>query len=216
MEFNGHLRALALAAMAPMGALAAASASVHVTGGADIDVSVAVSSNTANIDYQFFTVDLLPGETVQRTFNYTVTVADDGLPATRVDHICTPDYRSDCGPDPTGFELAYALIEIGRDRRSVSDNDVFIVDSNLVGTFQSVTGSPHTYTGTLVYTATDSSPFVPQTTTLQVMLFALADVAAVPEPSSGWLALLGIVPLLARRRPARRLPNLGFSLNRAP
>ena len=191
----------------PVLALAAAHASISVVGDGGIDVSESVSSDTAGWNYGFLTVDVDPGQTVTRTFDYTVSLSDDGLPATRVeDGVCTPDFLSDCGPAATGFEQAYALIEIGRDHREVDQNTAFLVDANLIENFRSVTGEPHTFAGTLTYTATNTSPVIPQEAQLQVMLFALADVAAVPEPANWAMTLLALVPLLARRR--RRTPSV--------
>jgi len=186
---------------APMFASAAAESSLHVVGDGGIDVALSIDTNTANWNYQFLTVDVAAGQTVTRSWQYTVTVADDGLPALRTeDNVCTPDFLSDCGPPATGFEQAYALIEIGRDHRDVNDDNAFLEDGNLVQSFHSVTGDPHTFTGTLTWTGTNLSEVRPQTAQLQVMLFALADVSAVPEPAGAALALLALLPLAARRR----------------
>ena len=172
-------------AVCPIASHASASASVQVTG-AGIDVAATVNTNTAEFNYGFFEVDLQPLETVSRSFTYTVTLSDNGRPAFRADTICTPDHLSDCGLAPTGLEQAYALIEIGRDRRNVDNDNVYLDDTNIVQSFQSITGMPRTYTGTLTYTATDTSEYMPQIARLQLMLYVLADVAPVPEPSS-WL-----------------------------
>jgi hypothetical protein len=192
------------ALIAPALAFGAAHSSVHVSGDADVDVSVAVSTNTAAFYYTFFTVDLDPGQTVSRSFTYTVSLADDGLSAVRPpDDPCTPDFLTDCGPPATGFEQAYALIEVGRDRRNVDENDFWVVDSSFQQSFHSVTGNPRQFTGTITYTATDSSEFLAQSVQLQVMLYALADVhavVAVDEAASWSLLALGLLPLLARRR----------------
>jgi hypothetical protein len=190
----------------PMSSGATTGASASVTGtDVDIAVSVAVDTNTAAFNYGFFDVYVPPLETVTRSFSYVVTVSDDGLPAFRVDNVCTPDYRSDCGPSPTGLEQAYALIEIGRDRRAVDDDNAFLDDANIVETFQSVTGMPRTYTGTLTYIATDTNQFLSQTAHLQIMLYVLADVAAVPEPAPWGTAVTGLACIaLARLRSRRR------------
>jgi len=194
------------ALIAPALAFGAAHSSVHVIGDAGVDVGVAVSTDTAAFDDTFFTVDLDPGQTVSRRFAYTVSLADDGLSAVRPpDEPCTPDYLTDCGPPATGFEQAYALIELGRDRRNVDENDVWVVDGGFQQSFHSVTGSPRQFTGTITYTATDSSPFLAQSVQLQVMLYALADVhgaAAVDEAAPWSLLALGLLPLLAQRRRA--------------
>ncbi len=200
MRFRFWPTALLAATLSPAAALAAAHADITITGPGDVDLSLAVDTNTARFTYQFLTVDFDPLQTVTRTFSYTVRVADDGLPATRTTTTCTPDYLSDCGPPATGFEQAYALIEIGWDHRQVDQNDAFLSDAGAVQSFQSVTGSPQTFSGTLTYTGTDTSQFIPQEVTLQVMLFALADVSPVPEPEGWGLAALGLLPLLARAR----------------
>jgi hypothetical protein len=178
-------------AVCPIASHASASASVQVTG-AGIDVAAAVNTNTAEFNYGFFEVDLQPLETVSRSFTYTVTLSDDGLPAFRVDTICTPDHLSDCGPAPTGLEQAYALIEIGRDRRAIDSDNVYLDDSNIVQSFQSITGMPRTYAGTLTYTATDTSEYMSQIARLQLMVYVLADVAPVPEPAPWLPALAGL------------------------
>lgn len=190
-------------AVCPIASHASASASVQVTG-AGIDVAAAVNTNTAEFNYGFFEVDLQPLETVSRSFTYTVTLSDDGLPAFRVDTICTPDHLSDCGPAPTGLERAYALIEIGRDRRAIDTNNAFIDDTNIIQTFQSATGVPRTYAGTLTYTATDTSEYLPQVAQLQVMLYVLADVAPVPEPPNREMALAGMAILATMSIPRYR------------
>ena len=196
------VRAIVGAALiSPALALAAAHASITVVGDGGIDLSESVASDTAEWNYQFLTVDVDPGQTVTRDFHYTVSIADDGLPAVRTeDNVCTPDYLSDCGPAATGFEQAYALVEIGRDHREVDDSNAFLEDGNLVESFHSITGQPQMLAGDLTYTATNTSPYFVQEAQLQVMLFALADVSAVPEPSTWAMSLLALVPLLARRR----------------
>ena len=207
-----HLAAMICLAMAicPIASHASASASVQVSG-AGIDVASAVHTDTAKFNYEFFEVDLQALETVSRTFTYTVTLSDDGLPAFRVDTICTPDHLSDCGPAPNGIGAGYALIEIGRDRRDIDTDNAFIDDANIIQTFPFDKSPPRTYAGTLTYTATDTSEYLPQVAQLQVMVFVLADVAPVPESPSCEMALAGmaflVMTMLIRKYRERSRPG---------
>jgi hypothetical protein len=197
-----------IAAMSSTAALASTGASLTLTGdGVDLDMSI--DTSTATFDVGSFDVALAPGATQQETFTYTVRVTDDGQAAARTWTFCTPVTYTDCGPPATGLEQAYASLWIGRDPASGTDNDYWIDDTMSFNSFQSVTGTPGLYTGTIDYTATNTSSWLPQFTTVYVLGAVFADVSAVPEPAA-WqllaLALgLGLAGMAARRRvrPAR-------------
>ena len=91
----------------------------------------------------------------------------------------------------------------------MTDNDYWIDDTMSFNSFQSVTGTPGLYTGTIDYTATNTSSFLPQFTTVYLLGAVFADVSAVPEPAAWQLMVLalglGLAGVAARRRvrPAR-------------
>jgi hypothetical protein len=184
-------------------AMAATGASVAVTGN-NVSFSVAVDTSTADIAFGSFDVALAPGASMEEQFQYTVIVTDDGLPASRQWTFCTPLAESDCGPAPTGFEQAYASIWMGRDPNSGSDNDEWITDTSAFVSFQSVTGQPGVFHGTLDYTATNTSDFMPQFTTVTILGAVFADVSAVPEPGSLAAMLAGLALLAAAGWSTRR------------
>lgn len=205
MSFHRCVIGLLLSACATA-AFATTGGSVQLSGdGVVLDAHA--SSSTATFDVGSFDISLAPGETVHEYFNYTVHVTDDGTPAPRTWEFCTPLFDTDCGPPPTGFEEAAASIWIGRDPRLIGDNDYMIDDSVIYRTFQSVTGLSGLYTGTLDYTATNTSTFMYQYTTVTVLAAVFADVSAVPEPSAlqQIVLALGLASLLSlgTRRGAR-------------
>ena len=184
-------------------AMATTNASVAVTGN-NVSFSVAVDTSTADIAFGSFDVALAPGASVEEQFQYTVAVTDDGLPATRQWSFCTPLVESDCGPAPTGFEQAYASIWMGRDPNSGSDSDEWISDTTAFVSFQSVTGEPGVFQGTLDYFATNTSDFMPQFTTVTILGAVFADVSAVPEPGKLGTMFAGLAFLTAMDWSKRR------------
>ena len=199
--------AIATFAASTSTAFAAAGASVNLSGDG-VQLAVSVQDSNATFDVGSFDVSLAPLQTLTETFSYTVKVADDGLPATRDWSFCTPISFTDCGPGPTGFEQAYASIWLGRDG-SPTDNDFMISDTSSFVSFQSVTGQPGVYTGTIDYTATNESSLEWQSTTVTILAAAFVDASPVPEPSQASLCLAGLVALgsMARATRRRRVPN---------
>lgn len=89
-------------------ALAAASATVDVK---DRGVT-SVSSSGVNFNFIGDSVFLPPGGTAETWWRYTLSVDDDGKPATRTWFECEPTPEGYCGPEPTGFEQAYAKLTL--------------------------------------------------------------------------------------------------------
>lgn len=167
---------------------AATVANLQLTGDS-VNLNVAIDTSGAQIGLGYFDVSLDPLQTIEEQFTYTITVEDDGLPANRSWQFCTPVLETDCGPDPTGREEAYASIWLGRDPRDVTGSNYFISDNMVFQSFQSVTGQPGVFTGTIDYIATNTSDVMPQSTTLTILGAVFADVSAVPELPA-WQALM--------------------------
>jgi hypothetical protein len=194
--------AIAIAVLSSSAAMASTGASLQLSGNG-VDLNLAVDTSNATFTFGSFDISLAPGQTIDDTFSYTVTVTDDGGPATRNWSFCTPITQTDCGPAATGFEQAYASIWMGRgDAGDPTPDDYMISDSDQFVSFQSVTGQPGVYTGTIDYTATNLSSWEYQSATVAVLGAAFVDASAVPEPPVAWLLAAGL--MLASFRPMRR------------
>lgn len=194
------LLGLALAA-ATGGATAATAARVTLDGNG-VDLSLNQPGDGANFTFGSFDIALAPGASVQETFDYSIRLSADGLPATRDWSFCTPIAETDCGPDPTGFEQAYASIWMGRDGRSPTDQDEWISDSLSFVNFLAPAGQSGLYTGQLVYTATNTSSMFDQSATVTIVAAAFVDAAPVPEPAP--LTMIGAAGALVLLRAGRR------------
>lgn len=89
-------------------ALAAASATIDIK---DRGVT-SMSTSGANFAFHGDLVFLPPGGSTETWWRYTISVDDDGKPATRTWFDCEPTPVGYCGPEPTGFEQAYAKIDL--------------------------------------------------------------------------------------------------------
>jgi hypothetical protein len=196
---------LGLALAAGTGGAAASTAARITLAGDGVELSLDQPRDGANFTYGSFDVALAPGATVQETFDYTIRLSADSLPATRDWSFCTPIMETDCGPDPTGLEQAYASIWMGRDGRSPTDQDEWIDDSLSFIHFLAPAGQSGLYTGELVYTATNTSPLFDQSATVTILAAAFVDATPVPEPAP--LTLIGVAGALALLRAGRRRPR---------
>jgi hypothetical protein len=89
-------------------ALAAASATVDVKGRG----VTSVSTSGVNFVSHGESVFLPPGGSAETWWRYSMSVDDDGKPATRTWFECEPTPDGYCGPEPTGFEQAYASLNL--------------------------------------------------------------------------------------------------------
>ena len=201
MSNNAIACLLGLALAAGAGGAAAATGARITLQGDGVDLSLNQPADGANFTFGSFDVALAPGATVQETFDYTIRLSADGLPVARDWSFCTPITETDCGPDPTGFEQAYASIWMGRDGRSPTDQDEWISDSLSFVDFLAPAGQSGVYTGQLVYTATNTSTLFDQSTTVTILAATFVDAAPVPEPAP--LTMFGVAAALALLRAGR-------------
>lgn len=185
--------------------LAVPGARAHASATATIgDVTVSQVGSGANFGLVNWYVSLDTGESASETFSYAVTMHTDGLPATRTwdyssPFACLPLHEVNCGPAPTGHELAEVYIKTYRDDRVANP---FILFSGLLSE-DVLDTSPGTesFAGTITLTATNLGEGVKSD---GIVVFAAmwvdsSDRAPIPEPGSLPLMIAGSAILLRRR-----------------
>lgn len=198
--------AAALLVLASTAASANAWVSAHIG-----DTSVSQNGSGPNFGITGWYVTLDTGESVSKTFDWSVTFYSDHLPATRTWDSgtifgCMPVYELKCGPDPTGYELIEAYLETSRDGREANP---FI---DFTGTFTedflyNITGQ-QTASGSFTLTATNTG-FGPQSDAIGLLAAVWVDAsdqpAPIPEPAGLALTLAGLslVAAAGRKRRAR-------------
>ena len=150
-------------------------------------------------------VMMSPGQSQTWTFDYTVVLHDDGLPATRTWRYCEPIGTTPvCGPTPTGYELAQVQVFGFLDGRIANPFIQFSTTGG--GTFTATPGGDETYTGTLSVTEwyEGSGGLYLNTLALyaQFWVDASSGTPPVPEPAPAALLAAGLAAMAWRRRPA--------------
>jgi len=155
-----------------------------------------------------YTVTLAPGESRDFTFQYAVTLSDQGLPVPHPEGRlaadvfgCVPLTVRVCGPDDTGFEAAKVYFDVAyRDPRAANpfisvsaDGPTSFILQTAADSFADLvqrSGTIHLHIGnTSAFGQSDN-----------FLAFGFGWVLAVPEPAT-WALLLGALPmLLAWRR----------------
>jgi hypothetical protein len=201
----GLFLTVAAALSANTSALANASAKVALTPHGQVPVVLQTTTSTYGVDTGLVDIVVPPGESRDWYWDYTVMLADDGLPALRTYQFCTGETLPNCGPQPTGHELAYAQIVVGRVEPRGANPYVSI--SEEVVTFQTRSGATAdtlTESGTLHVHATNSSLIGPSDARFLVYVLEFVDVSPVPEPSSYALLLGGLGAICAAQWRRRR------------
>ena len=96
---------------------AAAWTELELTGTTTLSQGLDQSGSSSEIQYVPFTIHA--GETQTFHWNYNITVADTGLPATLTGEelisysMCNHIYPTTCPPAPTGYESAFAQLIVG-------------------------------------------------------------------------------------------------------
>jgi hypothetical protein len=196
---------LLLVVMLTVTAIAEGKASAQITLGGR---SVSTSGGGA-ADFFLVPFAVAAGETADFEYDYSIQVMDDGLPAQRSQTFCTGTHPADCGPGPTGFEVAYATVVAGfRDGRAA--NPFVDVQESRV-TLQTGGDSfadAATRSGTL-HVQVSGHPVLAQSDAFLVYAFAVVDsnpMSPIPEPGiylmlATGLALLAPVVRQSRGRP---------------
>jgi hypothetical protein len=186
----------------------AAQASAYVTGtwiGYDLSQSI----GGANFVYsEPLGVPLQPGQTWSQTFDYSLTLHNDGLPAGRDwEDRCVGLPGPICAPAADGQEMAHVTFGAQITKEASGYFSYSIDGLPWGGDFDAAPGQTVSYSGTFTVTETVGPVVLDPFTQLDsLFLFAAAwvdssSVSAVPEPSSTTLLLAGLVGLgIARRR----------------
>lgn len=193
--------------------LAAGGAQAHAY--ADFTIGgVDVSQNSSGFNYAliWFGEPLAPGASLSRTFDYSIKLHTDGLPATRTwGGYCSPE--STCGPADDGQEHAQFdfFILQARDANplvhfDISDYPAFA--SNAVGPGQTLS-----YSGS--FTITETVDFNAGDANAPVLIYAGTWVdsndmsSPVPEPANGLLLLAGALAVIGASGGPSRSRHLG-------
>jgi hypothetical protein len=156
------------------------------------------------------TVVLNPGQSLDFSIDYTLSVHDSGLPAPFDPAFagCLPLHDTVCNPAYAGFEVAKAMFDVAyRDGRVANP---FITLTSDTGTRVSLETHADSFaevlsrSGTIHYTLTNGTSFV-QTDNFFVT-FAAGWVLAVPEPAT-WAQLAAGLALLAAALRSRAWPS---------
>jgi hypothetical protein len=217
--------AIAVGAYASAHAGGSASASVKFTGPGTFDVIFGTTRDyllpddpgehgfTLQTSGALFTianvgVNLPAGGAADYYYDYTITLHDDGLPAERSWTFCVPlSPGGNCGPTPTGNELAAVRLVAGfYDRRSANPYVSITSDGISLSTDGGSFADGVTQSGRLHVHVQSSAPGSVST---GFSVYALATVDAnpvspIPEPASLALMLagLGVLALKSRLRRA--------------
>lgn len=216
--------AAAIAVGAYASAHAGASASVEFTGPGTFDVIFGTTRHylpaeapahgfTLETSGAVFTianldVTLPAGGSADYYYDYTITLHDDGLPAERSWTFCLPlSPGGNCGPTPTGNELATVSLVAGfYDRRSANPFVSITSDGIGLSTDGGSFADGVTQSGRL-HVHVQSSSVTAVSTGFSVYALATVDanpVSPIPEPASLALMLagLGVLALKPRLRRA--------------
>lgn len=182
-------------------------AHAYVTGTwAGFDLSQAVGG--ANFVYVEPGVPLQPGQTWSQTFDYSLTLHNDGLPAGRDwEDRCVGLPGPICAPPADGQEMAHVTFGAQITKEASGYFSYSIAGLPWDGDFDAAPGQTVSYSGTFTVTETAGPVVLDPFTHLDALfLFAGAwvdssTVSAVPEPSSTALLLAGLVGIgISRRR----------------
>jgi hypothetical protein len=150
------------------------------------------------------------GETWSASFDYSVTLHNDGLPAPLpVDPVCTPLHFSVCSPPDVGVEYAVFDFGVVGNQYQSGFYEYSVSGLPIVGSFTAAPGTTVTYSGSFTVTETVTSSTPPPFESVdQDVLYGVSFVddsgaAPVPEPPALGLIVAGAALLLVRRSAVR-------------
>jgi hypothetical protein len=204
-DMNYKLMAAAFAALTLVSE--GAQARAYITGTFAGHPFSQTTSGWSYVDQEPVGVDLAPGASQTWTFNYTVTLHTDGLPATRdwEGTIGCPSipYGSDCGHTPDGYETAQFDFDIFPPREA-SGYWNYTESGMISGSLTAPVGAGSvTYSGTFSITETATTfrdePFG-WADAVYPYGVAIVDAAPIPEAPTGAMIMAGLGFMALRRR----------------
>ena len=173
-------------------------------------------TETGFLSQQAFAVgaQLAPGQSADFTFDYSLSVQDDGLPAPFGPQAtgCIAIFPTPCGPTYAGFEYAQAFLVVAHEDPRTTHNPALVLEglgsTAMLETHSDSFAETLTQTGTFHVHLANNDPF----TTFSLVfptyigLWVLAN--PIPEPTivAQFLAGPGFVGVAVRGRRARPMP----------
>jgi hypothetical protein len=185
--------AIAAAAFQPL-AHGMASAQVDFSPNSGLDLSL----STTGHEFLFEgpnSMTLAPGQVIDFSLDYTVTISEDGLPVPpSSDSFCVPLHDGACTPPHTGFEQVFVEFQVWYvDPRaanpfiSISGGGPFLHQTPANGTPESFTES-----GSFHVHVVNMDTVNPQTDTVSNYAVAFVEANPIPEPEIYGLMLMGL------------------------
>jgi hypothetical protein len=200
---------------------AAAWTQLDLTGATTLSHRLDQTGSSFEVQYVPFTVNA--GETQTFRWNYTITVADDGLPFTptgpdlsgEVDSysMCNRISPTTCPPAPTGYESAFAQLIVGHvDARAIPPFLNLVADGLRFATPRGPESDFISQSGTLeVGVSLADTSFLSYSGSFRVISDQWVIASPVPEPETYALVLSGLLSVGAARRRKRTAATTGLA-----
>jgi hypothetical protein len=203
--FRRVLTVLAALSLAGLSTCAHAGASAVITLNGKPFLNLSSTGADSNGSGTIASASLQPGESRTFSYDYSITVQEDGLVSDRQDTLCAEFDAGGAGfggvrcSAPTGFELASAGLTLGNVNARGS-NPFIGVSGFFIGELHAFGPTPtfQSQSGTVEITVTNVDTLFPHVGTFGFSDYVIVD--AVPEPETYALLVGGLGLLIWRRR----------------